>query len=301
MSSVASPPQPPPLQQQALSPFEALEGGYSQAIAPGEPLVTLGAAGATWWDGKAPVTASLPNVPVDGARWAPGGRTLHVGLGVLDLDQRAWTALPDLQRWGAAGPRGEAPAREVAWLPDLTHVALLVEQRDPTGKRTTEVVIVAATGRERGRATVEGATKLAASADRVLVGGRRVVLLDLDGRVVAEPAALPRSVQRVREAGGLFTAVGAAGAVALLRGDGTVVATWEIGAFDAVPAGKGVVAVDREGTVHVGCVEGSTIREATTLASGIAGPVVQLVGSRIVVAGAGAMPVRAATFTNPCP
>ncbi|MCG8420464.1 MAG: hypothetical protein MJE77_21225 [Proteobacteria bacterium] len=57
-----------------LSAFTPLEGGYRQAIAPGDRLVTSASAGATWWavpghtrlswQGGAPVTVALPNIPV---------------------------------------------------------------------------------------------------------------------------------------------------------------------------------------------------------------------------------------------
>jgi hypothetical protein len=288
-----------------ISSFSPLAGGFSQAIAPdGRRIVTLQhGAGATWWEADQPVTAELPpGTPVDGARWSAGGTSLHVGLGLLELDARTWRADSTLATWGRSGPGGDSPVKGVAWSADASHVALLLESRARDGTRSTEVVVVsAADGSARGRRTIPGAKKIAASDQRVLVAARTPVLLDLDGTVVAEPAPVPPSVTRVREGAAMFAAIGAAGAVALVRpADGAVVATWEVKAVDAVPVPGGVVAVDLEGTVRLGCLEGGAIRQVAEVDSGVASAVVQHVGGRLVVAGAGAEPVRVATFANPC-
>jgi len=297
MSSPTSPPN-------TISAFTSLRGGFSQAIAPGGQLVTLSAgAGATWWERDAPVTAVLPpSTPVDGARWTPDGKSLRVGLGTLDLAARVWREEPALASWNRAGPGGVLPVREVAWFADATHVALLLESRAGTGGRATEIVVVsAADGRERGRRELEGASALIASEDRVLVAAKKVVVLDRDANVVAEPSPMPLSVIRVREGGGMFAAVGAAGAVALVRpSDGAVLATWDTHAIDAVPLPHGVVAVDFDGNIRIGCLENGTIRTAGETASQARGAIIQLVGDRIVVAGAGADPVRVATLASPC-
>jgi hypothetical protein len=162
-------------------------------------------------------------------------------------------------------------------------------------------VVSAADGRARGRRALEGAAALIASGDRLLVAARKVVVLDLDANVVAEPAPLPPSVLRVREGAGMFAALGAAGAVALVRpSDGAVLGTWDVRAIDAVPVPHGVVTVDLQGNVRVGCLEGGAVRQVAEIASGVAGAVIQHVGDRIVLAGASANPVRVATFTNPC-
>ncbi|MBA3394498.1 MAG: hypothetical protein H0T89_17770 [Deltaproteobacteria bacterium] len=297
----------PPMSSAApktLSAFTSLSGGFSQAIAPGGQLVTLNSgAGATWWEGDRPVTAELPpNIPVDGARWTADGKSLRVGLGTIDFKSRAWRADPALASWGAAGPQGQAAVREAAWFSNTLHVALLLETRTPQGKRTTEVVVIsAADGKERGRRELEGATALIASDDRVLVAAKEPVVLDLDANVVATPSSMPLSVTRVREGAGMFAALGAAGDVALIRpADGVVVATWDVNAVDVVPVPKGAVAVDFEGNVRVGCLQGNALRNVGEGASGVSGAVIQLVDSRIVVAGAGADPVRVSTFTNPC-
>jgi hypothetical protein len=71
-------------------------------------------------------------------------------------------------------------------------------------------------------------------------------------------------------------------------------------AFDAVPLQHGVLAIDLEGNVLVGCLDGGAIRKVAEVASGAASAVIQLVGDRVVVAGAGADPVRVATFATPC-
>lgn len=287
---------------QTLSAFTPLQGGFSEAIAPGPRLVTLSAGGATWWEDDHAVTAELPpNTRVNGARWTPDGKALRVGLGTLDLATRTWRAESTLAAVDAPGPRGDRPVREIAWLPDTRHVAVLIEKRTPD-QRTTEVAIVSVVdGRERGRREIANASQLAAAQDRILVAAAQPVLLDLDANVVAQPA-LPASLARVREGSGMFAAIGAAGAVALVRpGDGAVLATWDGHAVDALPLAKGLVTIDLEGTVRVGCLDGTTIRSVSEVASGVGAAVIQLVDNQIVVAGAGATPVRKATFSNPCP
>ena len=164
----------------------------------------------------------------------------------------------------------------------------------------TEIVIAAADGTLRGRREIEGATALAAAADRVLVAAPRPAVLDRSAAVVAEPA-LPDGLIRVREGAGMFAAVGAAGEIALVRAsDGTVVATWDAHAFDAVPVAHGVVAIDLEGTVRVACLEAGGLRKVAEAASGAASAVIQVVGDRLVAAGAGANPVRVARFASQC-
>jgi hypothetical protein len=99
----------------------------------------------------------------------------------------------------------------------------------------------------------------------------------------------------------MFAAVGASGAVSLIRStDGAVLATWEGNAIDAVPVSNGVVTIDFEGDVRVGCLDKGGIRLVATASSGVRSAVLQLVENRLIVAGAGAVPVHAATFDNPC-
>lgn len=285
---------PPPPSQTILGSFTPLRGGYNQAIAPGGQIVTLLMGGAAWWEGDVAVTASIPpHVPVGGTRWTADGKSLRVGLGTLDLAARAWRPEPALQRYGQAGPDGASPVRQVAWF-DEAHVAILLEQ---------EVVIAAAAdGRVLGRRAVANATAMIAADDRLLVAGSEVVLLDRAGGVVAKPAPVPDSVTRLNHGGGMFAAVGIAGAVALIRAsDGAVLATWAERVYDAVPVERGVVVVDGEGTVRVGCLDGAGIRKVAEGSSGAAGHIViQRVGDRIVVAGGTSDPVRVATFANPC-
>lgn len=279
-----------------LSAFTPLQGGFSQAIAPGKTLVTLGGA-ATWWERDAPVTVALQDVPSDGARWVVDGKSLRVGLGTLDLSARTWHLEPALAAWNRPGPDGALPVKAVAWFADAAHVAMLVAQ---AGKPAELVIAGAADGKVRGQRVLDGARAMVAGRDRVLVAAARSAVLDLDGNVIAEPT-LPDGLVRVREGAELFAAVGAAGDVALVRpADGAVLATWDAHAFDAVPVPHGVVAIDLAGDVMVGCLDGSTIRKVAQEPSGARGAVIQLVGDRLVVAGAGAHPVRVATFASPC-
>jgi hypothetical protein len=82
--------------------------------------------------------------------------------------------------------------------------------------------------------------------------------------------------------------------------DGAVVATWDVQAHDAVPVPHGIIAIDDEGVVRVGCVQGSAVHEAAQVASGQKLAIVQQVGDRIAVLGGGTDPVWVATFANPC-
>ncbi len=287
-----------------LSDFTALRGGFSEAIAPGRKLVTLSrGAGATWWEGEDPVTVPLPpGTPVEGARFS-SEFVLQLGLGALNLAQQAWQPAAALAQWNAAGSRGERPVREVAWSADARHVALLLDGRGASGEVRREVVIVKAVdGQARGRRAVDAAAAaLAIEGERVMVAGQAVVLLDLDGNVVAEPAA-PPSVFRVRAGEGMFAVIGAAGQVALVRAsDGTVLSTWDVDANDAVPLPRGVAMVDATGNVRVACLDGAGLRQVAEATTGLGNAIVQLVGDQLVVAGASATPVKVAKLAPPCP
>jgi hypothetical protein len=283
-----------------LSPFTPLEGGFNQAIAHGEPLVTLGGNGATWWDGKTPVTVELPGVDPYGSRWKPGGKQLRVGLGTLDLAKRAWVADPAFASLDHVGPTGMSSVSKTAWFADAAHVAVVLEAHTREGGRgPQELAIVASDGKVRGRASIDGmVTAMIASADRVLVVASKTMVVDLDGKVIATPDL---SVTRVSEGADLFAATLAPRGVALLRpADGSIVAKWDIAANDAVPVPHGIVVVEFDGTVHVGCVHGNAVQEVAKVVSGARGPIVQRVGDKIVLAGGTAQPVWIAAFANPC-
>ncbi|HEV7557766.1 MAG TPA: hypothetical protein VGO00_20010, partial [Kofleriaceae bacterium] len=89
--------------------------------------------------------------------------------------------------------------------------------------------------------------------------------------------------------------------VLLIRpSDGAVIASWDLAVNDAVPVPGGVAAVDREGTVHIGCIDGTKIKEVASAPSGAPIPIIQHVGDKLVVAGGTLNPIHVATFTNPC-
>jgi len=302
MSTPTPPKGTPTAPAPVLSAFSPLTGGFSQVIAPGEPLLTLGTA-ATWWENGTPVTAAVsPDGSPRGARWIPGKQALRVGLGTLDLAARAWQPEPGLARFNQPGPRHEVPVKRTAWFADATHVAIVIESRDKLNRASSELVIADATGKVRGRQSLPGLVdSIIASADRVVVdSSNKIHLYDLDAKLIAEPE-LKASARLVNEGAGMFAIPINGGGVALVRpSDGVVVATWDIDANDAVAIPNGLVVVESDGMVHVGCVHGHDIREVAKLASGVQDPVVQRVGDRIVVAGAGANPVRVAAFASPC-
>jgi len=292
---MTSPPRPA-----TLSEFITLQGGETVAIAAGGPLVTLGAA-ATWWENGAPVTVALPTgTSPDGARWADG--KLLVGLGTLDPATRRWQSIPGLAAFDQLQPGLSPSVRQVAWFADGAHVAILLETRNPPNRpafNRQELVIATRDGKARGRLELEAVTDLVAGSDRVLVSGRKLQVFDLDARAVS---TLPGTVVRASEGAGMFAlSRGGRGSVTLVRpDDGAVIATWNVPVNDAVPVPHGVVAVDFDGTVRVGCVADGTVREVASVATTAKGPIVRLVGDRIVLAGGGPRPVQVATFTSPC-
>jgi hypothetical protein len=294
MSSPSPPPKP-------LSSFKQLSGGAAQAIAAGEPLAVLGGSLVTWWDGDSPVEVPLPShVDPYGARWAADRKSLRVGLGAVDVATKVYRDEPALQPLNAIGPGAVFSARRTAWFGDGAHVAVVVEMRDPKGGRTTELAVADTGGRVRGRSKLPGmVTAITASQDRVLVDASRLVVLDLDAKVIAEPKL---SALRINEGAGMFaiTLTGGTGVALVRPADGSVVATWNLAANDAVPVPHGIVAVARDGTVHVGCVDGNTVKEVATAPSGADGPIVRLVGGQLVVAGGTVDPIHVAAFTNPC-
>jgi hypothetical protein len=300
-------PMPPTPTSSALSAFTSLKGGSAEAIAPGDRIVALYAKSATWWDHDAPVTAELPGIPVEGSRWTADGK-LHVGLGTLDLTTHTWQPESKLQIWDQPT---KMPASLVAWLANGTHVAIVLgpppQYMDkPTVAKTRELVIATvADGKPSGRHKLDlpGTLNMAAANDRVLVAGNAATLFDLDAKIIAGPDKLPEYTNRVRFGAGSFAMTRASGEVALVEpASGAVLASWKpaTAAIDAVPVAGGVVAIDMKGTVYVGCVEHGKVRTTGEAAAGAGAIMVQLVGDRIVVSGAGSDPVRWATFTNPC-
>jgi hypothetical protein len=290
-----SAPSPPPT---ILSAFKQLQGGDGTDIAPGAPLVTLGGR-ATWWEGDVPVTIALPiEGSTQGARWQADGK-LAVGPGALDLKARMWTAEPALAKLRVYRVQH---FRSVAWTGDAAHAAVLLQHfknsQGAPGKQ--EIVIAARDGIVRGRLDVRAVTEVVASSDRVLLGraGQKPLVLDLDAKVIAEPNL---SSVKVNEGSGMFAVALADRGVALVRpSDGAIVATWDVQAHDAVPVPHGIVAIDDDGVVRVGCVQGNTVRETAQVPSGQKLAIIQHVGDRIAVMGHTMNPVWVATFTNPC-
>lgn len=296
--AMSAPSPPPP----TLSAFTRLQDGRRDAIAPGEPLVTLGSQ-AVWWEHDAPVTVAIPTDRTYGTRWLVPGKTLRVGLGTLDLAARRWSKEPGLSRFTPIPVSRPGRGREMfdalqrsAWL-DANHVAMVLRKPATRGQ---ELVIAAADGKVRGRVGFPGlVTDLVATADRVLVNADGLQLFDLDAKPIARPKLTAR---RLRDGAGMFAVISAPRGVALVRpSDGAVLATWDVAAHDAVPIARGVIAVDDAGTVRVGCVEGAAIREIAHAASGAPSPIVQQVGDRVVVAGGDPNPIRIATLARGCP
>jgi hypothetical protein len=284
------------------SPFVHLQGGQRSAIAPGAPLVTLDQHAATWWAGGAPVTVSFPRrVDEDGARWSVDGKSLLVGLGRLNLDTRTWSAEPKLERWQRVRTRQD-PLIAAAWFEDEAHVAIM---HKPRLGAVPEILIVAvADGQARSRRVLSQPSALVTQGDRLLVAaGRELVLLNLDAEVLAVPKrwSLPEMV-RVRADAGMFAVASSIEPLVLLSRNGEPIASWDVRPVDAAPMPGGAVAVDEDGTVLVGCLEGATVRTIMEAESGIAYPsAVRAVGGRVaVVGGAGETTVALAKLDALC-
>ena len=310
-------PQPttPTTKPAPLGPFRTLKGGGGGALAGGAasaPVLSLHLTGATWWTGDTATTISFDNVGfVGGSVWVDDGKRLRVGLGTIDLASKAFTIEAALQPFAASTKR----LGGVAWFPDGTRVALLlngpalrVDQRPPPGYDPSkrELVIVSLAGTEppaRRSITVEGTAVIAAGDDRVIVSGRSTQLFDVHAEPVAVSfTSLPDGVARASFNAGRFVLVGSDGTITLLDArSGTIVATWgQTGIADAVVTGNTIVAVDREATVHVGCLAGGKVSEVAKASVGSVGIFVQIVGDHVVVEADGPDPIRVAALASPC-
>jgi hypothetical protein len=289
---------------QVLSSFVQLKGGAVSALAPGDRIVALHPAVATWWERDRAVEAALPNIPVGGSRWLDEHR-LRVGLGSLELQQRAWLPEPGLQMWNQPA----RPASEVAWIDGATVAIVEGPAPQPVDRATVErridLVVASADGTLRARRAIDARVnpKLAASPDRLLVAGADTRLFDLDVHPIAGPAGLPAPLRRVASGEDLFVGVGFDDVVTLIRPrDGAILATWRPTGqlLQAVPIAHGVIAADVDGTVRVGCLESAEIHVAATARVGRSVLDLQVVGDRLVVDTGGADPIQWATFVNPC-
>ena len=112
------------------------------------PVVALHRKSATWWTGTTATEIVFDDAgPVDGAVWIDGGKRLRVGLGTIDLAGKSFAIEPALQSF----VRDTKRLGGIAWFPDGTRVALLVnepslrtDQKAPPGHDPTkrELVIV---------------------------------------------------------------------------------------------------------------------------------------------------------------
>lgn len=282
-----------------LSSFRALPGGQSQAIAASDGhLVTLNANSAAWWEGDVVVTARLPGVPVDGARWTADGAGLLVGPGRLDIATRAWSPDPSFATLVRPGP--DAPTlRAVAWAADGTHAAVLLDPAPPSpgARRPASVVEIRRMPGVRARIEAPTARAVAFVADRLAVGAEGVRLYDLDGALVGEAAV--GKVARLRTDGRTLAALGVDGRVALLDGaSGALLARWDQVFVDVAVQGSRVVGVDLAGVATVACWEAGRVEAVTSIATGTAAPVVAIDGSSVIVAGRDG--VRVGALTGEC-
>ncbi len=298
--STPAPPKPAVSPAPILSPFTDLADGGGTAITPGAPLMTFDGR-AIWWEHGKPVTVVLPeDIDPKGSRWLDAGKTLRIGLGTLDLGTRTWSPVPGLQSFTRSKSRGvSAPVRDAVWFGDAKHVALVLESRDGRMRASYELVIADVDGKVRGRVALGMAPgSVRTSADRVLVDDRKLTLYDLDAKPIAE---LDIPVGSIGEGAGMFAVAMGEHGVSLVRAsDGSVVATWKQVVQHAIPVENGIVAAEFEGKVHVGCIQGDSIHEVSSVDSGVRNPTLQFVGDRLAIAGSGPVSVRTATFANPC-
>jgi len=276
------------------------------------PVVALHRKNATWWTGTTATEITFEDAgPVQGSVWVDAGKRLRVGLGTIDLAGKSFAIEPALQSF----VRDTNRLGGIAWFPDGTRVALLINEPSvrtdrpaPRGYDPTmrELVIVSLAGTEppaRRTIKVEGTPGIAAGDDRVIVIGNSTQLFDARAEPVAVAfAPLPESVARASFSAGRFVLVSGNGKITLLDArSGATLATWgEPGIHDAVATGNTIVAVDLKGTVHVGCVAGKVVSAVAQASAGSVADIVQVVGDRVVVSADGPDPVRVATLTSPC-
>ena len=296
----------------SVGPLTAFDGGDGEAIAAaGSHIATLGAAQATWWVGAIPHTVELPNIPVRGARWSVDGTAILVGTGIIDVAQESWLPHPAFASLVRRGPPGEGSVviQAASWSADGRHAAVLLGWSGP---------------RQGG-----GAVPAAQVVVLNLVGGAALTTLPADGasgvRIVREWVVIAAPVVRAWTFAGTKVAALPAGRgapLALSAGDDgepmllvdadfsirvvdpttwAARATWAGPFLDAVPVPDGLIAVDLEGVLHAGCLEAGEVREVGTAETGVRGAHLAVTGDgRIVIMGAGAVPVHALPFRLRC-
>jgi hypothetical protein len=296
----------------SIGPLVALDGGDGEAVtASGRLIATLGASHATWWVGAAPRTAALPNIPVRGARYSRDGATLLAGTGSIDLKHGVFTAHPafaGLVERGRPGS-GSMAIQATSWSPDGTHAAALLSWTGPQppddGAPATRVVILDL-ARHAAPVTLraDGASGVRIVGDRVVVTAEVVRVFSLAG---AEVAALPAGHGAPNgisggDGGGPMFLMDADWSIRVVDpASWAVRATWAGPFLDAVAVPGGLVAIDLDGRLHAGCLGTGGLTEVGTADTGVRAAQLAATGDgRLVISGAGAVPVHTVTFHLRC-
>lgn len=286
----------------SIGPPVVLEGGNGEAVTASRThIATLGATGATFWVGQVPHTVELPQARVAGARWSADGTAILAGTGSVDVARGTWSDHPAFAGLVTSGPPGEGSVviRATSWSADRRHAAALLawEGPDPRmGDRPAVRVVVLdlAGGGAPITLPADGASGVWIAGDRVVVTAPVVRVWTFDG---TEVAALPADWAPLRVSGG-----DDGGPVLLFDSDESIrvvdTATWTVQArwaghfLDAVAVPGGLIAADRNGRLHAGCLQAGGVREVGTAETGLRPPHLAVTGGgRIVVMGSGVVHV----------
>ena len=292
----------------SVGPLVALDGGDGEALTTWDNrIATLGAAQATLWLGGPPIRVGLPNVPVSGARWASDGSAVLAGTGRVEVEGRTWSTSPAFTSLVQSGPpgRGSVDIRATSWSPDARHVAVLLDWNGPIPtdgeEPEPEVVILDVRGSAAPvRLAAPGASGVRIIGDHVVVAAPTVRALTLKGEEVASLPATPGAPLRISAGDGdgpLFLFDQDWSIRLVDPGKWTVLATWRGSFLDAVAVPGGIIAIDLAGTLHGGRPGRDGVEEVGLAETGIgAGRLAATSDGRLVVMGAGAVPVHTLTY-----
>ena len=296
----------------AVGPLIAFDGGDGEAItASGSLIATLGATRATWWAGAIPHTLELPNIPVRGARWSADGAAILVGTGMIDVIHEVWLPHPAFISLIQRGPPGEGNVviQAASWSADRRYAAAMLGWAGPRPKggatpRVQVVVLDLVTGAVFATLPADGASGVRIVGERVIIAapvvrawtfagievaalsGGRGAPLALSGGDDGEPVILIDADFSIRVVDPTNWAVRA---------------TWAGSFLDAVPVPGGLIAVDLAGLLHAGCLEAGEVREVGAAETRVRAAHLAVTGdARIVIMGAGAVPVHALSYRLRC-